>query len=145
MWLFEGAVCKYSSVAVARTIVQPTSTTLPVSVLNVRDEPIIVYAGSVLATMSQINPPTEVAAVGDQEVCKVSEEKQQMLWQLVQESVSELSKGEREVFYELLLTHADVLASSTVDLGMTDKLRRHIDTGASLPIRQPVCRIYAYQ
>ena len=33
------------------------------------------------------------------------------------------------------------MASSTSDLGRTDRLHHHIDTGNSPPIRQPVCQI----
>ena len=44
------------------------------------------------------------------------------------------------MFYHLLLEYVDVLAS-TADLGRTDKLRHHIDTGSSPPVRQPVRRV----
>ena len=71
----------------------------------------------------------------------VSDEKQQVLWQLVQESGAELSPGEKQIFYELLHTHADVLASSTADLRRTSKLQHKIDTGNSPPIRQVVCHL----
>ena len=41
----------------------------------------------------------------------------------------------------MLLSHADVLASSTADLGRTNKLRHYIDTGSSPLIRQPVRQV----
>ena len=37
--------------------------------------------------------------------------------------------------------YADVMVSSTSDLGRTGRLHHHIDTGSSPPIRQPVRRI----
>ena len=141
VWLVEEAMGKHAEVAVARAIVQPQSSTFPVAILNVLDEPITLYAGSVVATMSPINLPTEVAPVGRQGAKDVSDEKQQVLWQLVQESGAELSPGEKQIFYELLHTHADVLASSTADLGRTSKLQHKIDTGNSPPIRQAVRRL----
>ena len=49
----------------------------------------------------------------------VDQVKQEQLWNLVQESGAELNRGQREVFYHLLLSHADVVACSTADLGLT--------------------------
>ena len=54
---------------------------------------------------------------------------------------TELSPEEREIFYNLLLKNADVMASSTEDLGRTNKLCHHIDTEQAAPIRQAVRRI----
>lgn len=47
----------------------------------------------------------------------------------------------RDLFYSLILKHADVFASSTADLGSTNKVRHRIDTGTAQPIRQLVRRI----
>ena len=49
-------------------------------------------------------------------------EKKEMLWQLAERTGPDLSTGEKEMFYHLLLSYADVIASSTSDLGRTDKL-----------------------
>jgi hypothetical protein len=141
VWLVEEATGKHKEVAVARAIVQPRRSTFPVAILNVLDEPITIYAGSVVATMSPIELSMEAAPVVCQETQEVSDKKQQLLWQLVQESGAELTPGEEQVFHELLLKHVDVLASSTADLGRTNKVRHKIDIGNSPPIRQPVRRL----
>ena len=129
-----------SQLAVARVVVQPTSTTIPVCILNTSDEPNTLYAGAVIAVLEPVEPPAEVDAVSDTHP-EVSDDKREMLWQLVQDCGAELSAGERDIFYDLLLTYSDVMASSTADLGRTDRLRHHIDTGDSPPVRQPVRRI----
>ena len=141
VWLVEETVGKNEHIAVARAIVKPTSASIPVSVVNISDEPVTLYAGMVVASMQPIEPPAEVGSISNVEAEGVDEEKQQMLWQLVEECGSELSSGERDVFYHLLLTYADVFASSTSDLGRTDKLHHSINTGNSPPVRQPVRRI----
>ena len=127
---------KYPELAVARALVEPKSTSLPLSILNTSVVPITLYAGSTIATMSQIDPPSEVSQVDESRSPQVSEEKQQLAWQLAQSSCIELEPGERQLFYELLLRHVDVLASSTTDLGRTNKMRHNIETGDSPPIRQ---------
>ena len=140
VWLVEETVSGTSQLAVARAVVQPTSTTIPVCILNTSDEPATLYAGAVIAVLEPVEPPLEVDAVSDIHP-EVSDDKQDMLWQLVQDCGAELSAGERDIFYDLLLTYSDVMASSTADLGRTDRLRHHIDTGNSPPVRQPVRRI----
>jgi len=97
VWLVEEATSKHLQVAVARAIVEPKSLTIPVRVLNMSDSPATLYAGSVIATMAPIEPPAEVDAMDDSAVQEVEEEKQQMLWQLVEDSGTELSPGEREI------------------------------------------------
>ena len=141
VWLVEETTKKHSQVAVARAVIEPNSSIIPVCVLNVTDRPITLYAGSAIATMTPIEPPSEVGAVDDEVTLEADSLKQQMLWHLVEETGVELSPGEREVFYSLLLRHADVLASSTTDLGRTSMLRHHIDTGSSPPVRQQVRRV----
>ena len=91
--------------------------------------------------MQPIELPAEVAPVSQSGAKEVDSGKQQMLWQLVEDCGQELCSGERDVFYHLLLTYADVLASSVSDLGRTDRLRHHIETGNSPPVRQSVRRI----
>ena len=140
VWLVEETVSGTSQLAVARAVVQPTSTTIPVCILNTSDEPATLYAGAVIAVLEPVEPPLEVDAVSDIHP-EVSDDKRDMLWQLVQDCGAELSAGERDIFYDLLLTYSDVMASSTADLGRTDRLRHHIDTGNSPPVRQPVRRI----
>ena len=68
------------------------------------------------------------------------QEKQKMLWQLVERCGAHLSPGKRDAFYHLLLTRADTFASSTADLGRTNRLCHQIDTGDS-PLFRPICCI----
>ena len=58
-----------------------------------------------------------------------------------QDPGTDLSSGEREMFYELLLSYIDVMAWSNADLRRTDKLQHHIHTGDAHPVRQSVRRI----
>ena len=127
--------------AVARAIVEPKSAVLPVCVLNVSDQPVTLYAGAMVATMTPIDPPVGIDNIENAVASEVDGEKQQTLWQLAADSSTELTPGEIETFYHLLLTYADVLASSNSDLGRTNKLRHHIDTENARPVQQPVRRI----
>ena len=141
VWLVEEARDQSLRVAVSRAIVKPSSTTIPVCVMNMSDEPATLYSDTVIATIQHVDPPAEVGEVVSGGTPEVGDDKQRMLQQLAEGCCSELSQGEKDVFYNLLLTYADVLASSSSDLGRTDRLRHRIDTGSSSPVRQPVRRI----
>ena len=69
---------------------------------------------------------------------RLEPEKQELLQSLVEQSGPKLSPSEKELFYQLHSSYADVFAGSTADLGMTDRLRYSINTGDALPLRQPV-------
>ena len=141
-WLVEEALGKNLPLAVAHALVEPKSKTVPLCVLNMSGDPVTVYAVMVLATLQAVDTPTlEVGAVTKDKPREVEAEKQDILWDLVQNSGVDLSSGEKELFYQLLLSYADVLACSTADLGKTDRLKHHIDTGNAAPIRQPVRRV----
>ena len=71
----------------------------------------------------------------------VGVEKQGMLWDLVQKSGQDLCPDEKEMFHHLLLSYGYIFASSTADLGRTDKLVHHIHTGDARPVGQPVHHI----
>ena len=141
MWLMEETMEKRAPAAVARALVQPAGTRVPVRLLNPRAEPLMVYAGTELATLEEVEARVEsVCAVSEGGPATVSEEKREMLWKLVEESDPELSGEEKELFLHLL-SYADVFAVSTTDLGRKDKLQHAINTGFSRPTRQPVRRI----
>ena len=141
VWLVEEVMQKHVPVAITRAIVEPRSFMIPVCVLNLLGEPVTLYAGSIFASMMPSHPPAEVP-LRAMEGCTaqvISEEKLCMLCQLVEESGAELDSGEKEIFYDLLSpVLMSYIASSTADLGKTNKLRHHIDTGSSPPIKQPV-------
>ena len=141
VWLVEESKDKLPQLAVARAVVNPSLSKFPVRVLNVSEEP-VTYAGAIVATMQHVEAPVTLNTVASTVADDTKdEEKQETLWGIVRECSTELSPEEREIFYNLLLKNADVMASSTEDLGRTNKLCHHIDTGQAAPIRKAVRRI----
>ena len=65
----------------------------------------------------------------------------ELLWRIVEESGKNLSSGEKDKFFALLSTHAQIFAKDKSDLGRTSKLKHTINTGAAVPVRQSVRRI----
>ena len=113
-WLLEEVAGKRAPTAVARAILQPTSTLVPVRLLNPRHESITIYSGTEIATIESVQPPVNsVNTVSSSEPEAITKEKIEMLRRLVEEQGAELSSSEREQFFNLLQANADVLASST--------------------------------
>lgn len=141
LWMVEEAPHRYPGLVVASILVENRPASLPVSVLNMSTSSITLYAGSVVAKVSPVQSPLVVGEIDKRGNNQISSEKRQLLWELAQESGTKRKSSEQEIFHELLLRHADVFASSTTDLGRTNKLRHQIDIGGSPPIRQAVRRI----
>ena len=58
-WLLEETTDKRAPTAVTRALVQPMNTRVPVRLLNLRAEPLMVYAGMELATLEEVETPVE--------------------------------------------------------------------------------------
>ena len=57
IWLVEAAD-KEIPVAVARGLMEPSSTSVPVRVMNVSDQPATLYAGTTISTLVEVDPPS---------------------------------------------------------------------------------------
>lgn len=144
-WLVEGTL-ERAPALVARALVNSNATRVPVRLLNPRSEPAHVHKGAEIAVLEQVDVPSVTGniVIGNV-VATIPQEKQEMLWGLVETHGAGLDAKEREQFYELLLTYSDVFASSSDDLGRTAKLGHTIHTGDATPVRQPVRRIPPYR
>ena len=70
-------------------------------------------------------PVKSIQTVASGYKSSVDEKKLELLTSLADEVETSLSSVEREKFLSLLWSYADVFASSTSDLGQTNKLKQH--------------------
>jgi len=84
-------------------------------------------------------------ATEDQPPNDIPLQKQQALWNIVEQCDESLSEGQQQQFYNLQLSHADVFATGDDDLGRTNHLNHTISTGSHVPIRQHARRMPPYQ
>ena len=136
-WLLEQAPNKDISAIVAQVLVGTETNQVPVRQLNPRAEEVTtIYAGTQTATIEGVKVlQSPIATINDpMERAK----KQEMLQELVENLEPELTRGERDKFLKLLQNYADIFATSSTDLGHTNRLRHRIDTGNTTPIRQPM-------
>ena len=111
-------------------------------VLNPLTESVVLYAGTTIAALESIDPPPgEVSVVSSSTGSPKDTNKEELLWTLVEQIGEGLSADRKKIFYQLLLSYAEVFASSTADLGKTDRLQPSISTGDVTSIRQQVRRV----
>ena len=72
---------------------------------------------------------------------EVSEAKRELLWDTVERTAANLTTLQRDKLYEALLCYEDVFAVDNSDLGCTNRLKHHINTGDAAPVRQLPRRI----
>ena len=138
--ILESALQKPSLLMVARALICPLSGEVPVRIMNTTPEPALSYASKRVATVEYAEAEA-VCSVKTGPVNtdrEISEQKKAILWELVNGSESELTE-QKEMFYQPLVTHTDVIAVSSSNLGRTNQLCHSINTGDNLPIRQSVC------
>jgi len=131
---------------VSRTLVpRDTWSDVPVRVMNVKKEPMSLATGTIIADLQQVkliekedenklNVPNGNQADGDSEAVP---EYIQKLVDGVDDSITENACLALEA---ILMKHADVFSQNENDLGKTDIIMHHIDTGDARPVRQPLRR-----
>ena len=123
-------------VCVARSLLPPRCTDLPICLMNVTQGPINIRRGQDIAEANQV----DVVKAGSTE--SGSLEFMDKLTAGVDES---LSGDERQRLRTLLEEYTDVFSQSEFDLGKTSLVKHDIDTGLARPFRQslrpqPRCR-----
>ena len=64
VWMLEDTVARCRPYAVARALVEPMDTTIPVHILNPTSELVTVYASVILGTLEGVETPVELASGG---------------------------------------------------------------------------------
>ena len=137
-WLVERGQTGRCDVLVARAVVCPTGSTVPLCVFNPHKEAVRLGKGLKIAQMEPLDkdPPitSDAHLLTISAVTEVSPSEHKVLWDIVSNS-THLSNSEKELLFVLHMEYADVFSFHS-DLGCTDLTKHHIDTGDSQPIHQ---------
>ena len=140
-WLLQEWKTKQLPVRVANGLVKSACDQVPVRLLNPSPDSKVVYKGTKIATVEEIDDKPHGAVLAVQPENKgVSSLKRQMLGTMVEECASNLAVDQKELLFQLLLEYADIFADEG-ELGRTDRITYSTDTGSAPPIRQPVRRV----
>eukprot|EP00731_Ephydatia_muelleri_P032784 Em0024g328a len=137
-WLVERGQTGRCDVLVARAVVCPTGSTVPLRVFNPHKEAVRLWKGLEIAQMEPLDkdPPisSDTHLLTISAVTEVSPSEHKVLWDIVS-TITHLSNSEKELLFVLLMEYADVFSFHS-DLGRTNLTKHHIDTGDSQPIHQ---------
>ena len=146
IWIVESSKQERKPCMVARAIVKPDGDTVPVRLLNLRDETITIPKGTKIAEMEQIPDDAITTVASTQEsVSETSNDHRSTLWEMVDKVDDRLNQSEKEQLYALLLDYSDIFAQSSDDFGGTGRIQHRIDTGDSQPIRQQTLRMPTFR
>ncbi|KAL5480079.1 hypothetical protein EMCRGX_G023701 [Ephydatia muelleri] len=137
-WLVERGQTGRCDVLVARAVVCPTGSTVPLRVFNPHKEAVRLWKGLEIAQMEPLDKDSPISSdthlLTISAVTEVSPSEHKVLWDIVS-TITHLSNSEKELLFVLLMEYADVFSFHS-DLGRTNLTKHHIDTGDSQPIHQ---------
>ena len=130
----------------SRTLVPRDSwSDVPVRVMNVKEEPMLLTPGMVIADLQQVKV---IGDEGERKQAAANTGQAECNEESVPEYIQKLVDGVDDSIPEsaclaleaILMNHADVFSQDENDLGKTDIIMHHIDTGDARPVRQPLRR-----
>ncbi|KAK3743518.1 hypothetical protein QZH41_015906, partial [Actinostola sp. cb2023] len=140
---------KTQSLLLAKTLVNTEKEVVPLRVLNVTNTPCTLYKGTVAASCEDVievnsqfrEMKEEPVRCVNREPTKCSTAVPKHLEDMFQKSGNELSSAQREKLSALLIEYADIFTCSPGDLGRTNLVEHRINTGDTIPIKQPARRL----
>ncbi|XP_072039013.1 uncharacterized protein [Amphiura filiformis] len=146
---------------VAKTLIDSSTEEVVLRVINPHNEPRQMYEGMIIATVEPIEEiidQPETVQCNSISVDEESENKEEIipkstseselpeyLQDLWERSKQNLSKVEQESLQKLLIKYKHVFAKSKTDLGRTNLVKHHIDTGDAPPVKMPSRRLPMHQ
>ena len=137
----------FNDLLVARTLVDLKGEQIPLRVMNLYNKPQRIKKGTDLARCEAVSADcTSEADVGSEVVGTIQKVEKETnipphLTDLYDRSTGSLTKSESLEVFKLLCEFADIFSTGPNDLGCTDLVRHHINTGDAAPIRQPPRRL----
>jgi len=136
-WMVEGV---QNPVFVARAVITPQTKLVPVRLINTDLIPVTLYRGTKLANAETVDE-RNVNIVGNFDVDAHSDTPMPVYADSINRLPDDFSQSQQDKFLALLSLYSDVIAAGPDDLGHTQVLSHHIDTGDAPPIRQAACRV----
>lgn len=120
----------------ARSLVTAEADVLPLRLFNPGNNKITLRQGTMVGMIS----PAEVHESGERTENSGNDEVPSYLQDLLQRSLSNIDPKYHQAIKQCLVDFQDVFSSGSHDLGRTNAVRHHIETGNSRPIRQRLRR-----
>ena len=144
-WSTEFAQIK-AGVHVSRTLVpRDVWTDVPVRILNTNNKAVFLEPELLVSDLQQVDvlwetDPVEKTTAKVQRVESETIQVPEYLEKLLSAVDDTIPEDARQALEAILMSHLDVFSMDENDLGRTDLIKHHIDTGDAKPVRQPLRR-----
>jgi len=132
IWVTENCDMK-CGLRLARSLVDGGSETVPVRLINPNVTPVKLSRGTVLTNLSEVEHIVE-------EMIDGAEEGMVHVQPIMNVVPGEISEDSKQKLRDLLVEFKDIFSQNEYDLGYTDLITHHINTGEHRPVRQPLRR-----
>ena len=132
-------------VLIGRTLVDLEKEAVPMRLMNISDIPHRIKKGTELAFCEPVyGVSTSDQCGGGIGSIKRTQAEMRLpdhVRELYERSIVGLDDTRREMLYHLLCEFSDLFSQGSHDLGRTDLVKHHINTGSAAPVRQPPRRL----
>ena len=143
----EPASCVFGKTGalIARVAVDTSNVNVPVRIFNPCDEHVTIYKNSTMGILTEIEQtkpfePNVKSQMGRAET-SIDLNVPEHLADLYSRSIENLSENERFKLRSLLNEYSEIFAKDSYDIGHTDLVKHHIETGDEPPVRQRARRL----
>ncbi|XP_033761565.1 uncharacterized protein LOC117343329 [Pecten maximus] len=127
---------------VARAAVSPAANCVPVRLMNITEEPQMIYGGTIVGQLSPMERITH--KTNDRTAMADTAYLDKQLHQLLERSREHLTGDQIQKAKAFLAKRRNLFASSDLDLGRTQLVKHQIKTGDAQPIKQPWRKVPAH-
>ena len=136
----ENLKVRYQLQGAAALVTVTADQTVPFRLINPTTKPVTLYKGATLGTFTSMNEDLQVSSL---DTAPASQNNSTAAEPDVPVDLtnSDLTEAQKRALQNLVNEYRDIFATSAYDLGCTNLIRHHIDTGDHAPIRQRPYRV----
>lgn len=135
---------EHDSVLIARSVATVNNGTIPIRVCNPSSAPVQLYKNKRLGTITVVSPNDILCAISNHRPSSAQSEDTEFYQWLKQQKLNvpeNISTADKQDLFNRILKYPTLIARNDMDIGCTDLLEHHIDTGDSPPFRRPPYRV----
>jgi len=121
-------------------VIPARTVNVKVALFNTKRESQMIPRGTELGEVHDVEEVRKLDRVEDGPVSDLTPPKTEALKKIMERLSPDLTKDQRQKAWSLLVKYREIISTGDHDIGRTDLVEYHIDTGNNRPIRQPLRR-----
>ena len=128
----------------AKCLISARTVDVKVALLDTKKESQVITQGTKLREVHDVEEVVELDRVEEEPVGDLTPPEAEALKKIMKGLPPDLTKDQRQKAWSLLIKYREIISTGDHDIGRTDLVEYHIDTGDYRLIRQPLRR-HAFQ